>query len=166
VDLRAPTPQPDRERPDPDGTAAPAYPAAEPVAWRVDRRLTIAKWAGAAVFTLAAVVGYPDWSQVIVVGFAAALVAVLALRDVLAPVRLAADTEGVTILIGFAGRRRIGWPQIERVRVDARRGVVLRSQVLELDTGDNLHFFSINDLGVAPQEVAERLAVLRSRSGL
>jgi hypothetical protein len=165
VDLRAPTPQPD-----PDGTGEPAPIDSQsdgggPVAWRVDRRLTFVKWAGAAIFAVAAILGYPDWGQVLVVGAAAALAATMALRDVLAPVRLTADVEGLTIRTGFAGRRRLAWPEIQRAVVDARRGFVLRSQVLELDTGDNLYFFSINDLGVPPQEVAERLAALRSRSG-
>jgi hypothetical protein len=162
VDLRAPVPQPD-----PDGGdegVAPAPDPTGPVSWRVDRRLTVAKSAGAVIFTVAALIGYPDWGEVLVVGCAAALAAAMAARDLMAPVPLAADADGLTIRTGFAGVRRLEWAQIQRVVVDARRGLVLRSQVLELDTGDNLYFFGINDLGVAPQDVADTLQAFRSRS--
>jgi hypothetical protein len=167
VELRAPTPEPGEPA---DGPPVPSPQSGEPaeveperLAWRVDRRLTIAKCAGAGIFALAAMIGYPDPGQVIVVGLAAVLLAVLALRDILMPVRLAADADGVTLATGFAGYRRLGWDRIERVRVDARRGVVLRSQVLELDAGDKLYFFSVNELGAPCDEVAARLRAYQRR---
>jgi hypothetical protein len=169
VELRAPVPDGDPY----DGAEEGAWAAgggtapddevpAGPATWRVDRRLTIAKIAGAGIFALAAVIGYPDAGQVGLAGLAAVLLAVLAVRDLIAPVRLAADSTGVTVATGFAGRRQIGWDSVERVRVDARRGLVVRSQVLELDAGDNLYFFSVHELGAPCDEVARRLAVLRS----
>jgi hypothetical protein len=157
VDLRAPLPDPS-----PGGSDTPVPTEA---AWRVDTRLTVAKWAGAAIFALAAVIGFPDAGQLIVVGIAALLLLVLALRDVLSPVRLAADLNGVTVAAGFRGRRTIPWADIENVKIDARRGVLLRSQVLELDAGDQLYFFSTNELGAPCDEVADTLAAIRSQSG-
>jgi hypothetical protein len=134
-------------------------------AWRVDTRLTIGKWAGAAIFGLAAAIGYPEPGQVIVVGLAAVLLLVLALRDALSPVRLAATLDGVTVAAGFRGRRTIAWADVEHIKVDARRGMFLRSQVLELDAGDQLYFFSSTELGTPCEEVANTLAEIRSRSG-
>jgi hypothetical protein len=167
VDLRAPTPDPvpgstpgsaSGETPE-----TPETPQTSDAAWRVDRRLTGAKLVGAAIFTLAAIVGYPDPGQVIIVGVAAALLAALAARDLIAPVRLAATPAGLTVTTGFAGHRELAWADITTIKVDARRGILLRSQVLELDAGDNLYFFSSNDLGASCDEVAERLRSLSAR---
>jgi hypothetical protein len=85
-----------------------------------------------------------------------------ALRDVLVPVRLAADPGGVTVVVGLAGRRRLAWSQIERVRVDRRERLGLRSELLELDAGDTLHLFSVHQLGAEPDEVAAALSALRT----
>jgi hypothetical protein len=81
-----------------------------------------------------------------------------AARDLVAPVRLAADPAGVTVVTGFARRRRLGWSQVERVRVDVRR----RSRMLEVDAGERLYLFSRYDLDADLDEVAARLEVLRS----
>ncbi|MCY1141334.1 PH domain-containing protein [Actinoplanes sp. Pm04-4] len=87
-----------------------------------------------------------------------------ALRDLLRPVRLAADAEGVTVVTGYASRRRLAWGQIERVRVDRRTHRGLRSEMLELDAGEAIYLFSANDLGALPEEVATALADLRVSS--
>jgi hypothetical protein len=92
----------------------------------------------------------------------AAGLAAWAVRDVVVPVRLAAGPTGVTVVTGFAGRRRLAWSQIERVRVDRRQRIGLTSAVLELDTGRGLHLFSRYDLGAPPEEVAAALAGLRT----
>src|ERR1041384_2711684 len=89
VDLRAPMPDPSP----PEKTGAPIE-----AEWRVDKRLTVGKWAGAGVFALAAVIGFRDPGQLIVVGIAAGLLVALGVRDLLAPVRLAAGPEGVTVV--------------------------------------------------------------------
>jgi hypothetical protein len=136
-------------------------PVPTEVTWRVDTRLMVGKWAGAAIFVLAAAIGFRDPGQLIVVGIAAVLLLVLGLRDVIVPVRLAAGPPGVTVATGFAGRRTIPWDQIDRIRVDARRGMLLRSQVLELDAGDQLYFFSVNELNTPCDEVA---GILRAMS--
>jgi hypothetical protein len=134
-----------------------------PMAWRVDRRFTIAKVVGAVVFAAVAVLTFPDPGQVLVAGLAAALLAALAVRDALAPVRVAADEGGITVVAGFAGRRRLAWSELERIRVDERIRLGLRSQLLELDSGDNLYFFGAADLGAPVADVAEHLARLRAR---
>jgi hypothetical protein len=174
VELRAPIPDPgepersddaDWSGPGPEAAAGPDAPEpaqqSDAASWRVDRRLTIAKGTGAAIFALAAAIGYPDIGQVIVVGVAALMLAALVLRDLLVPVRLAADPGGVTVVTGFAGYRRLAWDEIDGVRVDARRGLLVRSQVLELDADDRLYFFSVNELGAPCDEVAGRLLALR-----
>jgi hypothetical protein len=79
------------------------------------------------------------------------------------PVRLRADAEGVTLIAGVARRRRLAWSQIERVRVDERHRLGLRTELLEIDTGDALHLFTEHDLGVPPADVLAALAPL-SRS--
>jgi hypothetical protein len=134
------------------------------MAWRVDMRLTVGKWAGAAIFALAAVLGFRDLGQLIVVGLAAGILVVMGVRDLLSPVRLAAGPNGVTVATGFRGRRTIPWAEVDHIRVDARRGMLLRSQVLELDAGDHLYFFSVNELGAPCEEVVDTLAAIRSRS--
>ena len=85
-----------------------------------------------------------------------------ALRDVVAPVRLAADPDGVTVIVGFAGRRRLAWSDIERVRIDRRDRLGLRRELLEVDTGDYLYLFGRYDLGAEPEEVLASLQALRS----
>jgi hypothetical protein len=164
VDLRAPTPDP-VPRSEAGETVETGQDATQTgdVSWRVDRRLTVAKLAGAVIFAAAAAIGYPDPGQVIVVGLAAVVLGVLGVRDLVAPVRLAASPEGVTVTTGFATRRHVAWGEIAGIKVDARRGLMLRSQVLELDTGDNLYFFGTNDLGAPCEEVAERLTSLSGR---
>jgi hypothetical protein len=164
VDLRAPTPDP-VPRPETGESAETGHDGIQTgdASWRVDRRLTIAKVAGAVIFALAALIGYPDPGQVIVVGLAAVVLGVLGVRDLVAPVRLAATPAGVTVTTGFATRRHIAWDEIAGIKVDARRGLMLRSQVLELDTDDNLYFFGTNDLGAPCEEVADRLRSLSGR---
>ncbi|XVU25378.1 PH domain-containing protein [Actinoplanes sp. CA-054009] len=133
--------------------------------WRVKPVLPVSKLMGAvavAVLALAFAGGDPvRWVLAAVVGAALAL---WALRDLIAPVRLAADPSGVTVVAGFARRRRLLWDQIERVRVDRRTHRGLRSEMLELDAGDAIYLFSTHDLGTEPEEVATALADLRVRT--
>jgi hypothetical protein len=131
--------------------------------WRIKPVLPVTKAMGAvAVVVLAVAFAGRDpvrWSLAFVIGVA---LAIWAVRDLIAPVRLAADAAGVTVLTGFARRRHLPWAQIERVRVDvsSRRG--LRSELLELDAGESIFLFSAHELGVLPEEVAAALADLRT----
>lgn len=86
-----------------------------------------------------------------------------AVRDLVAPVRLAVDPGGVTVTKGFASRRRLGWATIERISVDTRPRRGVRTGVLEIDAGDSLHLFGRYDLGAEPADVAETLQATRDR---
>jgi hypothetical protein len=131
--------------------------------WRVKPVLPFSKLFGAVgVIVLAVAFAGRDpvrWALGAVLCVALAL---WALRDFLAPVRLAADASGVTVLTGVFGRRHLPWSAIERVRVErtSRRG--LTSELLEVDAGDALYLFSANALGAMPEDVATELAQLRT----
>ncbi|MGI5212742.1 PH domain-containing protein [Plantactinospora sp. CA-290183] len=84
-----------------------------------------------------------------------------AARDLLAPVRLCADADGITVVSGYAGRRRIPWTEIERITVDTRPRLGLRTETLEIDTGSSLHLLGRYDLDAPPAEVAEALHAVR-----
>jgi hypothetical protein len=131
--------------------------------WRIKPVLPVTKLMGAvAVVVLAVAFAGRDpvrWVLAAVVGVA---LVIWALRDLVAPVRLAADADGVTVISGFAGRRHLPWQQIERVRVDRRTHRGLRSEMLELDAGDALYLFSAHELGALPEDVAATLADLRT----
>jgi hypothetical protein len=130
--------------------------------WRIKPVLPVTKVMGAvAVVVLAVAFAGRDPIRWALAAIIATALAIWALRDLLAPVRLAADEAGVTVITGFARRRRLAWAQIERVRVErtTRRG--LRNELLELDAGDTIYLFSAYELGALPEEVAAALAELR-----
>ena len=133
--------------------------------WRVRPVLPVTKLMGAvAIVVLAVAFAGPDpirWAIALVVALA---LAVWALRDLVVPVRLAADASGVTVVTGFARRRHLPWSAVERVRVDRRTHRGLRSETLELDAGDAIYVFSANDLGALPEDVVVALADLRTNS--
>jgi hypothetical protein len=134
--------------------------------WRIKPVLPVTKLMGTvAVVVLAVAFAGNDpirWGLAIVV---AAGLALWAIRDLAAPVRLAADHDGVTVRTGFAGRRQIPWARIERVRVDRRTHRGLRSEMLELDAGESIYLFSAHELGALPEDVAAVLADLRVTAG-
>src|SRR5689334_16825486 len=124
---------------DADPAAAPAAAETGPdgeLRWRVNSRLTVLKIAAAVLFLFAAV-GFGRDPIGLVIGLAAALaLAGYAARDLVVPVRLAAGPTGVTVVSGYAGHRHLTWAQVERVRVDERRRLGTRSQLLEIDAGE------------------------------
>ena len=130
--------------------------------WRVRPVLPVTKLIGTVAIVVLALTFAGDdpirWAIALIVALA---LAVWALRDLLAPVRLAADASGVTVVAGFARRRHLPWSAVERVRVDRRTHRGLRSETLELDAGDAIYLFSSNDLGALPEDVATSLADLR-----
>lgn len=131
------------------------------------RRLPAVKLGGAAaVLLLGLLLADRDVVRLVLAVVAAAALAGWAARDLVAPVRLEADETGVTVLAGFARRRRLAWSQIEGVRVDARPRFGLRTETLEIDAGDSLHLFGAYDLGAPPADVAAALASLRERGRL
>ena len=125
--------------------------------------LPVTKGLGAvAVLVLAFAFGREDPVQWVMAAVVAAGLAVWAARDLVAPVRLAADPEGITVISGFAGRRRLAWAQIERVRLDRRERLGVTSEMLEIDADDALFLFSMHDLGADPHDVLNHLERLRA----
>jgi hypothetical protein len=127
--------------------------------WRVPWRTTAVKAVAAAAFTVPVFTG--DAAAAFLAGVVAVGCAALAARDLLAPVRLAADAGGVTTVSGFAGTRRLAWHDVERIRVDTHRRYGFTTETLEIDTGEQVHLFSRHDLGESPVDAAETLMRLR-----
>lgn len=130
--------------------------------WRVPGSHAWLKGVAAALFAALAVVRSADRLLILLAGVAALGCAALAVRDLLAPVRLAADAEGVTVVTGFAARLTIPWAEVERLRVDVRHRLGRRTELLEIDTGAGLHLLSRYDLGVPPGEALQELRLIRS----
>ncbi|MFY1674495.1 PH domain-containing protein [Plantactinospora sp. WMMB334] len=131
--------------------------------WRVETTLPVAKLGGAALFVALGV--YLADGDPVRLGAGALVAAGLlgwGVRDLVAPVRLAVDAEGITVIRGFAGRRHLPWTEIEQIRVDTRPRLGLATETLEIDSGGSLHLFSRYDLGTAPRDVAEVLRTARA----
>jgi hypothetical protein len=139
---------------------APAAPSDGP--WRADRRLSVVKIVGTVLFCLAALL-VSDRLGAAMLAVAALVCAGYALRDVVSPVRVAADAEGVTVAHGYLGHARLPWAQVQAVRVDRRSRLGLRSQQLEIDADERLYLFSAYDLSAEPAEVAAALRRIRTR---
>ncbi|GIH13144.1 hypothetical protein Raf01_13160 [Rugosimonospora africana] len=131
------------------------------LSYRVDGRLLAVKVVGFVIFALVALGFHEDRATVAFAGLAAVILGVYALRDVIAPVRLFADGEGVTVVSGYAARHRLSWDEIEQVRVDQRRRFGTRSNLLEIDGSEQLYLLSSYDLSAHPQDVADALDRLR-----
>jgi len=133
--------------------------------WRIKPVLPVTKLVGAvAVPVLMLAFSQRDGVRWFVAAAATLGLAVWAARDLIAPVRLAADPDGVMVVVGFARRRRLAWSEIDRVRLDQRERLGLRAYLLEIDADDSLYLFSQHDLGAQPDEVLAELEQLRSRA--
>ncbi|SBT52942.1 PH domain-containing protein [Micromonospora narathiwatensis] len=134
--------------------------------WRVPPVLLVAKLLGAVVLVaLGLLFAEGDRVRVALAGLAAAGLAGWALRDLVAPVRLAVDAEGITVRQGFAGWRRLPWPAVEAIRVERRTRRGLTAETLEIDAGESLHLFGRYDLDAPLDEVAEALHAARAATG-
>ncbi|GAA2071906.1 PH domain-containing protein [Actinomadura alba] len=133
--------------------------AEEEKRWRVRPEQVALKAAAAVVFALVALRG--DAGFVLLGGIIALALTALAVRDILVPVRLAADQEGITVVTGIAGTRRIPWAEIKHIRLYKSRRLGLPSRLLEIDTGDSLHLLSTHDLGAPPEAVERELRTIR-----
>ncbi len=150
-------------RPTPAWVPAPA--PSGPRQWRVRPVVTVLKAIGAALFAAAGLWNAPDPGS-LVVGLGGALVLLaLVVRDLVAGVRLSADTTGITAVTGFAGRRHVPWSSVERVRVDRRNRFGLRTELVEVDSGDDLYLFSANELAAPCDEVVASLTALWEQAG-
>jgi hypothetical protein len=128
------------------------------VYFRVSTGVIVGKFAVAALLALVALTagrGFSLWLGLL----AAGLVAGYGLRDVLGRERLRASTEGVRVGTGFARHRQLAWSQVDRVRVDQRLRLGVRTDLLELDAGEELFLLSRYDLGAEPRDA---LAALRA----
>jgi Bacterial PH domain len=134
----------------------------EVLRWRVRREFLVLKIVAMLVLATVTVLSLGDPRGAILAGAATVALAVLALRDVLAPVRLTADGEGLVVVKGFAGSERLPWRTIERIRVDTQTRFTSRTELLEIDTGEGIFLLSRFDLGVPCQEVADKLHWLRT----
>lgn len=131
--------------------------------WRIKPVLPVTKGLGAvAVVVLATAFSRGDRVQWALAGAVAAGLAMWALRDLVAPIRLAADAEGLTVIDGFARRRWLPWAEIDRVRLDRRERLGLTTELLEVDADDMLYLYSMHDLGADPRDVLAELEELRA----
>lgn len=132
--------------------------------WRVPPAQTAVKFAAAVACAALALVSLGDPQFVLLAGVVAVGAAVLAVRDVLAPVRLEADEDGLTAVRGYATRTRLAWREVDAVRVDERRRLLSKTMLLEIETEDDLIMFSRFDLGADVRDVAEALTELRDHA--
>jgi len=124
----------------------------------VPREVPVLKAVGAlALVALGLVFAGGDPVRPALAGLAAAGLLAWALRDVVAPVRLAVDPDGLTVLRGFAGRRRLPWDAVEAIRLDRRSRRGITAETLEIDAGESLHLFGRRDLDAPLDEVAAAL---------
>lgn len=130
--------------------------------WRVRPVMPVLKGAGAVLFLGAAVLTRSDPVGVAIGAVAALVLAALAVRDVVAAERLAADADGVTVTTWYAGHHRLAWADIERITVDRRSRLGIRTELVEVDAGDAIYQFSRNELGESPDDVVAALAALRT----
>jgi len=132
------------------------------VTFAVPTRVIVVKFGLVALLALLGLLA-SNRPQVVVSLTAAVAMAIYAARDLLVRERLRADRDGVVAVSGYAGRRRLAWSDIERVRVDARSRLGASSELLEIDADPEIFLFSRHDLGVDPTEAAEALRAVHPR---
>jgi hypothetical protein len=145
---------------EPDSGVVERAAATGRASFSVPRGLMLVKFAVAAVLALGALV-VDNESQNVVLLVAAAGVAAYAGRDLFARERLRADADEVVAVRGYSSRRVLAWSEIERIRVYETSRLGTRSQMLEVDTGDEIFLFSRFDLGVDPEEALGALEAVR-----
>jgi len=144
-----------------DGSSErPVGPPTLPLSYRVPTWVVVTKFAAAGVFALAAVLA-SGRTPTVVAGIAAAGMAIYGLRDVLTRERLRVETDGLTVVHGIAGRARLGWNQIERIRVDERLRLGVRTQLLEVDAGEWIGQYGRYELDADPEDVAAAIEAAR-----
>jgi hypothetical protein len=154
VDLRSGRPEPDPVVP-----GLPEPPAS--CRWRVSPPLTWAKLAAVVAFALVVFIYRDEPMRAFVAGVGALVIGVYAARDLIAPIRLAADLDGVTVVSGYASKQHVPWANVERLRVDRQSRLGLRTEMLEIDTGESVYLFSTYDLNAPCTDVEEALRQLR-----
>jgi hypothetical protein len=125
--------------------------------WRVDRTMLVAKILGIVAFAAIPQVFEFNLTSRWFGGVVAVALALYAIRDLVVPVRLAADQEGVRVVVGFAGHRDIPWADVDGLRLDPRR----RAGFLEIETATSLHLLSRYDLSMLPADALAMLERIR-----
>ncbi len=98
----------------------------------------------------------------VLLALAALVCAVYGVRGLFAPVRLAADEHGLTVIRGYLGKARLEWSEVDRITVQRRSRLGMRSEFLEIDAGEQLYLLSPYDLGTDPEAVLATLRHLRT----
>ncbi|MFC0004163.1 PH domain-containing protein [Micromonospora siamensis] len=130
--------------------------------WRVPTVLPAAKLTGAVVIAgIGLLFADGDPVQLVLAVAAGLVLAGWGVRDLVAPVRLAVDPEGITVTEGLAGRRRLPWPAIEEIALDRRTRRGLTAETLEIDAGESLHVIGRYDVDAPLAEVAATLRAAR-----
>ncbi|MFG2000748.1 PH domain-containing protein [Spirillospora sp. NPDC048911] len=131
--------------------------------WRVPPPQIVVKCAATVALAVLAVLSIDDPQLLFLAGIATAGAGALALRDLLAPVRLTAGADGLTVISGYAGKRHIPWSEVTAIRVDERQRLLMRTRLLEIETPDDLHLLSTFDLGDHVRDVEAELLRLSAR---
>jgi hypothetical protein len=131
-----------------------------PLSYRVPRRVIELKFALAAVVAVAGLITR-DATPIVVAVLVATGLTLYAVRDVVARERLRVEADGLVVVHGFAGRARLRWNEVERVRVDERLRLGARTQLVEVDAGDWIGQYSRYELGAEPQEVVAAIEAVR-----
>jgi hypothetical protein len=130
--------------------------------WRVPMPQIALKCAATVLLAALTVMSAGDVQALVLAGAGTVACGALALRDLVAPVRLAADAEGLTVISGYAGHRRIPWARVTGLRIDERRRLLLHTRLLEIETEDDLHLLSAFDLGADVHDVQTELDAIRA----
>ncbi|WP_076473869.1 PH domain-containing protein [Micromonospora avicenniae] len=134
--------------------------------WRVPASLPAAKIAGAILLmSIGLLFADGDPVRLALAALVATALAGWAVRDFVAPVRLAVDAAGLTVVHGFARRRHLPWATVEAISVDRRPRLGLTTETLEIDAGATLHLLGRYDLGDSPGDVARVLHSARTAAG-
>ena len=135
------------------------------LSWRVPGRNMAPKIVALVAFATVGAFSLGDPPRMLCVAVGLVVAGAALVRDVMAPVRLAADQTGITVLSGFSGLRHLPWTDIERIRTDRHQRMGRTIRLVEIDTGETLHLFGAAELGAEPEEVVAILLDLWSRSG-
>ncbi len=165
VRIRDPRPPGEPDEPDDEVEPGPVTirRPAEPVRsvrFCVPTGVVLAKFGLAAVL-LALSLAFGSRDQVVIGVVAAAAVVGYAARDLLARDRLRADASGLIAVYGYLSRARLEWSEVERLTVDSRLRLGIRTETLEVDAGERIFLYGRLDLGVPPGDALAALESLR-----
>lgn len=139
-------------------TGAPRRPVSR---FGPDRRLTAATAAGAVTAALVGVLAADAAGRLLLVAAALVLAAYAATDLVFSP-RLVLSADEVVVRTPLR-RVHLAWADVERIGVDVRQRLGLRSVALEVDAGEVLVVLTRRALGADPEAVADLAAAFDPR---